>query len=234
MKTTKRSKMLLSSIAMLLVALVALGSATYAWYAINKTVTADGISVQASSVGGLQIQSDDATSTTWGNSISFSDSSVILDPAEIAVSTAGAVTAQTGSHDGATNEVGNPALAAATNGTYNYYISHPIKVKNTDKTAISATPTITWGTANTAFYVAALYEKVSGSYTLVSEVAVAGSRVTGQTAYAGQASSATSFTQDTVHEYILVVYADGWNSNCTADNGNANSSAATAVSVTWA
>ncbi len=230
--------MLISSIAMLLVALVALGSATYAWYAINKTVTADGISVQASSVGGLQIQSDDATSTTWANSISFSDSAVVLDPAEVAVSAAGAVTAQTGSHNGATNAVGNPTLAAATNGTgvgaITYYISHPIKVKNTDKTAISATPTITWGTANTAFYVAALYEKVNDSYTLVSEVAVAGSRVTGQTAYAGQASSATSFTQDTVHEYILVVYADGWNSNCTADNGNANSSAATAVSVTWA
>ena len=36
-----RKKMLLSSIAMLLVALVALGSATFAWYITNATVTAE-------------------------------------------------------------------------------------------------------------------------------------------------------------------------------------------------
>jgi hypothetical protein len=52
---TNRKKMLLSSIAMLLVALVALGSATYAWFTMNKTVSADGMTVTAATSAGLQI-----------------------------------------------------------------------------------------------------------------------------------------------------------------------------------
>lgn len=50
-----RKKILLSSIAMLLVALVALGSATFAWFTINKQVTADTINVTAATAKGLQI-----------------------------------------------------------------------------------------------------------------------------------------------------------------------------------
>lgn len=54
MKNT-RKKMLLSSVAMLLVALVALGSATYAWFTVNKEVTADKMKVKAATAAGLQI-----------------------------------------------------------------------------------------------------------------------------------------------------------------------------------
>ncbi len=45
--TKSRKKILLSSIAMLLVALVALGSATFAWFTVQKTVTADTMKVSA-------------------------------------------------------------------------------------------------------------------------------------------------------------------------------------------
>ncbi|MBQ5399005.1 MAG: hypothetical protein IIU14_06195 [Ruminococcus sp.] len=55
---TNRKKMLLSSIAMLLVALVALGSATYAWFTINKEVTASGFTGKVSSSIGLKILSE--------------------------------------------------------------------------------------------------------------------------------------------------------------------------------
>lgn len=231
MKTTKRSKMLLSSIAMLLVALVALGSATYAWYSINRSVTADGISVQASAVGGLQIASPDVNSGSYANSISFSDAAVVLDPATISVAAGGAVSAQTGTHESGVNVVGSPSLAGATNGDNTYYVSHVIKVKNTDKTAISATPTITWAsTPSTSFFVAALYDKTAG--TVILETSSAGARVSGQTAYTTSAS-AVSFTQNVEHEYVFVVYADGWNENCTATNGNANSTSDIGVSITW-
>ncbi len=53
--TTFRKKALLSSVCMLLVALVALGSATFAWFTTNPTVTAEGLSLQATAAAGLQI-----------------------------------------------------------------------------------------------------------------------------------------------------------------------------------
>lgn len=69
MKTTKRSKMLLSSIAMLLVALVALGSASFAWYVSNSYVTASKTEAAASTADGLVIRK--TTSDTWAQSITY-------------------------------------------------------------------------------------------------------------------------------------------------------------------
>ncbi len=56
--TTFRKKALLSSVAMLLVALVALGSATFAWFTTNPTVEANGLSLNATAAAGLQIVSN--------------------------------------------------------------------------------------------------------------------------------------------------------------------------------
>ena len=71
MKTTKRSKMLISSIAMLLVALVALGSATLAWYSIQRNVDADQITMTATTPGGLVIAKTEADLTNKANAIHF-------------------------------------------------------------------------------------------------------------------------------------------------------------------
>lgn len=74
MKNTKsRKKILLSSIAMLLVALVALGSATYAWFTVNKTVTAGTMQITAAAPSGLQITAD---GTTWGTTVSYAANDV--------------------------------------------------------------------------------------------------------------------------------------------------------------
>jgi hypothetical protein len=72
MKNT-RKKMLLSSVAMLLVALVALGSATYAWFSISKTVSANGIQVKAVTESGLAISIHKDSSKAWDQ---WSESSV--------------------------------------------------------------------------------------------------------------------------------------------------------------
>ncbi|MBQ7133699.1 MAG: hypothetical protein IJO20_04305 [Ruminococcus sp.] len=56
--TTFRKKALLSSVAMLLVALVALGSATFAWFTTNPQVSADGLTLKATASAGLQILSE--------------------------------------------------------------------------------------------------------------------------------------------------------------------------------
>lgn len=69
--TTFRKKALLSSVAMLLVAIVALGSATFAWFTQNPTVTATGLVMDASVTGGLQIyagKAKDAGLLDWGTS----------------------------------------------------------------------------------------------------------------------------------------------------------------------
>jgi hypothetical protein len=68
---TSRKKMLLSSIAMLLVALVALGSATYAWFSISKTVTANNMQIKAVATAGLEISKTSATSGYDPVSVSF-------------------------------------------------------------------------------------------------------------------------------------------------------------------
>ena len=56
--TKSRKRILLSSIAMLLVALVALGSATFAWFTVQKTVTADTMKVVATAKKGIEITID--------------------------------------------------------------------------------------------------------------------------------------------------------------------------------
>ena len=59
MTNTKfRKRALLSAVAMLLVALVALGSATFAWFVANPSVTAKGISMTTSASSGLLVRSE--------------------------------------------------------------------------------------------------------------------------------------------------------------------------------
>ena len=65
-----RKKMLLSSIAMLLVALVALGSATFAWYFSNATVTASTTNFKAAADTGLVIRHNaTGDDSTWGSTV---------------------------------------------------------------------------------------------------------------------------------------------------------------------
>lgn len=72
MKTQKsfRKKALLSSVAMLLVATVAVGSATFAWFTNSTSATANNLSLKASSSKGLQVSTD---GTTWGTNQTWAD-----------------------------------------------------------------------------------------------------------------------------------------------------------------
>lgn len=74
-----RKRMLLSSIAMLLVALVALGSATFAWYATQNSVTAKSEAFKAAAAQGLVIKDFD-DETTWTNEVTLK-SATSLTPA---------------------------------------------------------------------------------------------------------------------------------------------------------
>ena len=68
MTNTKfRRRALLSSVAMLLVAMLALGSATFAWYAANTTADASGLTFTTTGEAGLVIatQSEHDADSTW-------------------------------------------------------------------------------------------------------------------------------------------------------------------------
>jgi len=87
--TKSRKKILLSSIAMLLVALVALGSATFAWFTVNKTVTANNIVVKAATAQGLQITGTNGSTVEnmadsgWVRDYSFKKTGLILNPISV-------------------------------------------------------------------------------------------------------------------------------------------------------
>lgn len=59
-------KQLMAAIAMVLVATIALGSSTYAWFANNNKVTAQGMSVQAAAQGGIEIKYNSSTGSVSG------------------------------------------------------------------------------------------------------------------------------------------------------------------------
>ena len=63
-------KQLLAAVAMVLVAAVALGSSTYAWFVASGTVTATDMKVQAQSEGGLAIRWTGEASQLWGTTAS--------------------------------------------------------------------------------------------------------------------------------------------------------------------
>lgn len=68
MKQTSRKKVLVSSVAMMMVATVSLGSATYAWFTSSTTSTAKGINVQTIKSSKLEISK---LNKTWGTTVNY-------------------------------------------------------------------------------------------------------------------------------------------------------------------
>ena len=78
-------KQLFAAVAMVLVAAVALGSSTYAWFVASGTVTATGMKVQAKAEGGLAIRWAGETSELWATTASAKmDNAEALLPASTA------------------------------------------------------------------------------------------------------------------------------------------------------
>ena len=74
-------KQLLAAVAMVLVAAVALGSSTYAWFAAQNEVTATGMQLQAQGETGIVIKSAENTQSKWATTASAAMSeSVKLKP----------------------------------------------------------------------------------------------------------------------------------------------------------
>lgn len=78
--TKKRA--LISSVAMLLVAIIALGTATFAWFTTNTSATADELSVKT--VKSSELLLSDATSPDWTDQLKYGTVGKVLKPASSA------------------------------------------------------------------------------------------------------------------------------------------------------
>jgi len=77
MKAKSRKRLLISSIAMLLVAMLALGTATFAWFTSSTTATAKKLSVKTVKASELQVSS---ASVDWTDSLEYNRQNVTLKP----------------------------------------------------------------------------------------------------------------------------------------------------------
>lgn len=81
MKTTSKKRMLISSVAMLLVAMLALGTATFAWFTTSTSATASKLSVKTVKASELQLSS---TTIEWTDTLEYNKLNTVLKPASSA------------------------------------------------------------------------------------------------------------------------------------------------------
>ncbi len=125
MKKSSRKRLLISSIAMLLVAMVALGTATFAWFTSSTTATANGINVQTVKASELQISS---VNVDWGTKIDYGVKNKVLLPASTDNGTAWfkANAADKANFAADTETVASVSSSESTN----YYFKDQLNVRN--------------------------------------------------------------------------------------------------------
>lgn len=252
MKNT-RKKMLLSSVAMLLVALVALGSATFAWYYVQNTVTAETQSWSASTAEGLVIRH--ATSGDWLTKLTDLKSKTELSPATINyAATKGNTFGATGQGKSFTDgtldgSLTGKAIPTASDGNF---LIDTFWVASNGSSNQNATFTVK-GSANASTYLnLAIYVNGKLAAVMTSDSA-AGAKVKGQAGNT-QASPTSVTTGDDLQALTkldgsvdigvltatpkgtnesgtkidIIGFADGYNDKCTSKTANN-----TAVNVTY-
>ncbi|MDP4120939.1 MAG: hypothetical protein Q8876_07820, partial [Bacillota bacterium] len=134
-KSNKRRRLIISSVAMLMVAMLALGSATYAWFTNSTTAAANGINVSLAAPQGLLISVDGGAS--FASSVNASLTGATLSPAS-GNCTIGStdMTFYKSSLDGATLKLtasqtaaGDSIVVPNTTNTAGYYICISAQVK---------------------------------------------------------------------------------------------------------
>lgn len=129
MKTHSRKKLLVSSVAMTLVAAVSLGTATFAWFTSSTTATASGINVATAKVSNLQISKSDKN---WTETVAYGFANTAMHPVSSANGTEW-FTAAAAAKDAFT-KTGD--FAAQTNST-GYWYAEQLNIKNNGGAAVS-------------------------------------------------------------------------------------------------
>ena len=243
-----RKKMLLSSIAMMLVALVALGSATFAWYFTNTSVTASTTEFKASSSDGLVIRHE--VGEAWGTEVTDLKKAPAsgLMPASIDYNAGfdtvkGCTAKGTDYDDGsiASGSYGEITHANLLTNTTNYVIDHFFVGTQgaSAKTGVNFTITTAGATGtymNLAIYINGTLSKVytsDGSTSVSNRVAAQNNQTpvtyTSEelkngtvTASFSAAPIGTDLNAETGTRVDIIAFADGENQNCKSSNVKLN------------
>ncbi len=155
MKTQKsfKKRALLSSIAMLLVATVAVGSATFAWFSSNNTATGNGINVKTAKQSNLLIKNSTGDYRTL---VDYNvDGTVLLPASSVLVNTTGAApwyTAKAPDY----NTTGAKEISQITSNEASYYFADELHIKNDGEVTVNnVTVTVGWGKDSSTSYIRA-------------------------------------------------------------------------------
>lgn len=130
MKTTSRKRLLISSVAMLLVAMLALGTATFAWFTTSTNPYADNFSAKTTKQSTLLLS--DNTRTGWTSHLDYNVDNKTMYPASgngTSWVKGTASNSLTGAIDKNTLQVVAPSAAAGVNPT-DYLFAQELNLKN--------------------------------------------------------------------------------------------------------
>ena len=243
--------MLLSSIAMLLVALVALGSASFAWYVSQASVSASTSKAKAAAADGLVIRH--TTSDDWGTTVTDLAQADNLSPATTSYTNISSIVRAGGGlgtsfTDGTLNNTLSEETTALTNGKVGSFLYDSFYVASSSATC-NATLTLTASTvANTYInYLIFVDGVLKGSYTSDPNASTTGkvtsaTGITPVTVSAVTAQSLTKLNNNVVDSAVectpkasggakieILAFADGFNANCTSEKANSTND----VSITY-
>ena len=258
MTNTKfRKRALLSSVAMLLVALVALGSATFAWFTSSTTATAQGINVQTTQASELQISKTDLH---WDTGVNYATNAV-FEPASSA-NGANWFTAEAGARDNFAKKTGTNFVALTAQNKSGYVFEETLNVKNNGSAPIDnvtitwsfgerpassgnnylrialvpvtpsgdsfTTETLTAATPAAADFKAGVFDADGVAYDAVDSTSTAATSITPKTTYS---VSVGKLTSQQIKYYKLYVWFEGQDEQC-ADVNAGNSLPSIKFSVT--
>lgn len=257
MKAKSRRRLLISSIAMLLVAMLALGTATFAWFTSSTTATASGINVSTTQASELQISKSDLS---WGTSVNY-NTTATFQPAS---SSNGAnwFTAEAGARDDYAKKANTNFVALTAANKSGYVFEETLNVRNhgtaavdgvTISFSIAETPATTGknyvrvalvpvtitGTATTALVTAAtpvpadfqagVFDVDGVDYSAVDSTTTAATTISPKTTYSVSVGDLAG--GDTAKYYKLYVWFEGQDVDC-ADVNAGNSMPSISFQVT--
>lgn len=237
MKAKSRRRLLISSIAMLLVAMLALGTATFAWFTSSTTATASGLNVKTAQASELQIS--DYTKA-WGTQVNYEIENKVFLPASSAngsewwQATAAEKTAFTKTGDFSSAD--DPEFNNAASSSYVY--KDQLNVRNNGDATVEDV-TITWtipnfdganylrvalvpandanGTESSGAFANAVYDKDGIAYNAASG-ATTTTEITPKTTCEVLVGGDGELEKNEVYYYNLYVWFEGQDEQCFDSN----------------
>lgn len=133
-RSTFRKSSLISSVALLLVAIVAMSGATFAWFSTSTQSTASGINATTTAASSLEIAKSDKK---WGTSVDYGFGTADVKASMIPASSADGSTWYTANSIDGTGAIKADTLAAVAVTNTEYVFKQELNIKNTGATTVN-------------------------------------------------------------------------------------------------